>query len=82
MEGEKKANAEREDKELQKAMVSLFKCQLCEVTKSPPKKIYQCLDGHIMCKKCWKSEKIQEIFSKHGCQMTRMLQDVQNVKES
>jgi hypothetical protein len=70
LEDERKVNEEREDKELQKAMVSLFKCPLCEVTMSPPKKIYQCVDGHILCKKCWKSEKVQVIFSKDGCQMT------------
>ena len=56
---EKKAREEKEDRELQSSLVSLFNCTLCSVTMAPPKKIYQCVDGHILCRQCRKSEKFQ-----------------------
>ena len=59
LEDEKKAEEGREDKELQKSMLALFKCGLCDVTMAPPRKIYQCVDGHLLCKQCRKSEKVQ-----------------------
>jgi hypothetical protein len=62
LEDVKKSSEEREDKELQKTIVALFKCPLCDDTMSPPKKIYQCMDGHILCKKCRKSDEVQVLI--------------------
>ena len=59
VEEEKKAVEDKEEKELQKGLAALFKCPLCAVTMSPPRKIYQCMDGHILCKECRKSEKVK-----------------------
>jgi len=60
VEVEKKVVEAKEEKELQRSMASIFKCPLCDITMSPPRKIYQCIDGHILCQDCRRSEKIKD----------------------
>ena len=52
-------NIDKEEKELQDKMATLFKCPVCSVMMSPPREIYQCLDGHILCKECRNAEEIK-----------------------
>ena len=59
LEDEKRAVKAKEEKDLQKKMAAMFKCPVCGITMSPPRKIYQCIGSHILCQNCRRSEKIK-----------------------
>merc|ERR1719495_2441565 len=52
LEAEKRAAEEKEDEDLRKGLIQLLQCPLCFVELSPPGKIYQCVDGHLLCSQC------------------------------
>ena len=41
-----------EEKEKEKEEDSSFECPICYEMMAPPKKIYQCLEGHLVCSEC------------------------------
>ena len=41
-----------EEKEKEKEEDSSFECPICYEMMTPPKKIYQCAEGHLVCSEC------------------------------
>merc|ERR1711915_480705 len=66
LEAEKRAAEEKEDEDLRKGLIQLLQCPLCLVELSPPGKIYQCVDGHLLCSQCRFKDKVQDCPSCQG----------------
>ena len=47
---EPKTTTDRQDKELEEELSALLKCTVCSERMTAPQEIYQCVDGHILCK--------------------------------
>ena len=47
----------KEDSNLKEGLLALLQCPLCPNIMSPPAEIYQCKDGHILCRDCRYAEK-------------------------
>ena len=53
---------DKKEKELEEGLSTLLTCPLCSVMMSPPREIFQCLDGHILCKDCRFKDKAQVLI--------------------
>ena len=49
---EPKTTLDQQDKELGEELSALLKCPVCSKKMTAPQEIYQCVDGHILCKDC------------------------------
>ena len=48
----KKMDHDKEEEELKKQLRLLLVCPVCSTMMPPPEPIYQCRDGHTLCKRC------------------------------
>ena len=58
----KQKNEDEKEKALSMKLLALLTCPLCKAKMLPPEEIFQCEDGHILCKACRFKEENTKCF--------------------
>ena len=44
---------------------SELNCPCCGIEMAPPRRIYQCRDGHVVCEECWDQRNVKVNIIRH-----------------